>query len=113
MSEKRMSLYEIFTGAMGESYVRLYAWTETEGQAIELALIQLKIEAPDIPSEHHALSIHRLFSSDAEAFCTPSDDSGFYYKWGDEPEEHCVPSEGWAIREQQRLQWLKRRELGI
>ena len=64
-----MKLYEIITDSIGESYVRSYAWCETEEQAEQMFLRNHK---------HDTIkSIVLLFDSEIPAFVTDPDDSGF------------------------------------
>jgi hypothetical protein len=64
-----MSLYEIQTGYVGESFVRCYIWTYSEPEA----LIMFKTKY----SDQKVKQIKRLFSAGAEPFVTDLSDSGF------------------------------------
>lgn len=68
-----MNLYEIQTGWYGESYVRAYAWAESEEQAREL------FEAKHRGTKYEK-SIDRivlLMKSEAKPFCTQANDCGW------------------------------------
>ena len=68
-------LFEINTGYMGESYVRVYAWAESEAHAIELAKLAnpQKINAKYFTEP----AVTKLLSEDTECFATKLSDSSF------------------------------------
>lgn len=43
-----MKLYEVTNGWLGESHVRLYAWAESEEQALEMAA-EVLFDASEMP----------------------------------------------------------------
>lgn len=80
-----MQLFEITNGWMGEGYVRLYAWAESEAQAVEMAQAKLKAEAerktpPYKPSYYEALQVTLLLDSASPAFVTEPSDEGWETK---------------------------------
>lgn len=62
-------LYEIVTGAMGESYVRAYVWCDSEEKAIEM----FKAKHPS----SIIASVRFLLASWGMPFVTDLSDSGF------------------------------------
>ena len=68
-------LYEITNGYTGESYVRCYAWTDSEARARELGI--------KVFGTRCRLQVRLLFGSDADEFVTPSSDSGYDYATGE------------------------------
>ena len=69
------SLYEFTTTWTGESYVRVYVWADSEGEAMKLAFVAFREENPKYVEG--GLTSHKLFSADAESFATKPSDSGF------------------------------------
>jgi hypothetical protein len=66
------SLYEITNGWMGESYVRAYAWADSEADALELCA------AKHIGKKvGNKFEIVKLFDSDSDPFCTAFHDAAF------------------------------------
>jgi hypothetical protein len=80
-----MRLYEVTNGYLGEAYTRLYAWAETEEQALEMAKEQLKQEATeDVPwKPRHPeaywknLKAQYLFDANDAPFATKPSDAGW------------------------------------
>jgi len=73
-----MNLYEIITGGWGESYLRAYAWAESEEQALKMGekAYGMSFKTP-FDDKRLIVKIRLLFSADAEPFCTPFSDTGF------------------------------------
>ena len=67
-----MNFYEITNGAVGESYVRVYAWAMTKERALELAI-------ESFGSNKKRLEVKLLFSASFTEFCTRPSDEGFYF----------------------------------
>lgn len=74
-----MNLYEITNGWMGCSYVRQYAWAESEQQAKELAYAAQTNgpRAPKQPVSQSELKVRLLMAGAAEPFATAPDDEGW------------------------------------
>lgn len=68
-----MNLYEIQTSWTGESYVRAYAWAETESEAREL----FEEKHRGTKYENAVDKIVLLIAHDAKPFCTQASDSGW------------------------------------
>ena len=64
-----MSLFEITTGYMGESFERCYVWAESKERAIEMFRAKFPNREPKL--------CDRLLSFDDAEFITKLDDSGF------------------------------------
>ena len=64
------SLYEICTGAIGESYERAYAWAPDEATALDLFRKSKQ-------RSYREMSINLLFSAEAMPFVTRVSDCGF------------------------------------
>lgn len=77
-----MNLYEVTNGYYSESYVRVYVWTESEDQALNMAADNFGIvrgkkslEPFWMPCDN--MHARLLFSENAEPFCTLPSDTGF------------------------------------
>lgn len=81
-----MHFYEISNGWTGESYVRVYAWAESEEQALNMAKEKLKAAAGKAYDEsyYERLNIQHWFSADAAPFCSEVSDEGFEMEDGSE-----------------------------
>ena len=66
------NLYESTNGLTGESYIRIYIWTETEQKAEEVAMNVFKTVG--MPS---LVKIRLLFTGNNPGFFTMPSDSGF------------------------------------
>ena len=64
-----LTLYEIVTTALGESYVRSYAWCRSEAEAREMFAA--------LASGYEIHSVHEHFSVHSRPFITKPSDSGF------------------------------------
>ncbi len=73
-----MKLFEIITGAIGESYVRAYAWAESEERACSLF--------EELHPKKPVKRIRPLFSATEPEFCTLANDHG----WPDDVDLNVV-----------------------
>lgn len=71
-----MNLYEVLNGYMGESYVRVYIWTDTEESARDMALQAFSSKGYEAGTLH----VEKLFSQDDKPFATLPSDSGWDIK---------------------------------
>lgn len=70
-----MKLFEITNQWTGESYVRVYAWCETEDQALEMATSKFKDAAGRRGESYYdRLMVQELFDSESEPFVTEVSD---------------------------------------
>lgn len=67
-------LFEITNGAIGESYVRVYAWADSEDRALELAHEQFLLAGKSFVNLHAV----RLFAEGMDEFCTAPSDCGWH-----------------------------------
>ncbi|RIK41617.1 MAG: hypothetical protein DCC55_11410 [Chloroflexi bacterium] len=78
-----MGLYEITNGYVGESYLRVYAWAESEEQALEMARQRLQVE-DGYPAQYaENLRIELLFDAQEPPFVTDPSSTGFERSWAD------------------------------
>lgn len=77
-----MTLFEITNNYVGESYVRVYAWAETEAQALDMARQRFRTDHVS-PGYSRNLTIKALFNADDAPFVTSPSDTG----WEISPEE--------------------------
>lgn len=74
------SLFVVLTGMEGESYVRLYVWTEDEYEARRIAWKVLMRDTSHKPcrlENRDKLIVHKLFDANEHEFATLPSDSGF------------------------------------
>lgn len=76
------ALYEVTNGWMGESYLRCYAWADSEEEALDLAQARFaqRAESKGSPefSARGKLSCMRLFAAEgSDSFATLVSDSGW------------------------------------
>lgn len=64
-----MTLYEIVTFSVGESYVRAYAWAESEEQARQLFAARNPM--------HSIRQVRRLLDLESLPYCTAACDDGW------------------------------------
>jgi hypothetical protein len=69
-------LYEVTTGAIGESYERAYVWADSKETAMRLFGERFEAGNP---------AIRALFAADAEPFCTDLSDCTFASPSGETP----------------------------
>ena len=68
-----MNLYEVTNSYVGESYVRVYVWAESEIHALSMA--REKFKKAKMSTDR--LEINILFSGDSKPFCSDVSDTGF------------------------------------
>lgn len=71
-----MKLFEITNGAIGESYVRCYAWASTVEEALTLARLAYQ-KKYQYMGELSDLQVDELFDGSMPAFCTMPNDAGW------------------------------------
>lgn len=94
-AERKLTLYEVTNGYIGESYVRVYVWAISEAQALELAQQSFKSAHPNNRSDYSEdLTAKLLFKSDSAPFATrPSDDG-----WRDRDDDSETANGGGGTR---------------
>lgn len=73
-----MYLFEVTNGFIGESYIRVYVWADSEEAALAFARQTYQDNAKNY-GEHYWSNLHcrKLFSQTDSSFCTLPDDAGW------------------------------------
>ncbi len=71
-----MTLFEITNDYVGMTYVRVYAWAETEAQALDMAQQAFRTQHLS-PGYSRNLTIKALFNADDLPFVTSPSDTGW------------------------------------
>lgn len=77
-----MTFFEITNNYVGVTYVRVYAWAETEAQALDMARQRFRTDHAS-PGYSKNLTIKALFNADDLPFVTSPSDTG----WEISPDE--------------------------